>query len=283
VTSARASERTVAERTTSDHGPSIRDHAATPERARPIAVAPVVAPAVDAATPAQPLPSPTTEKATPATEKATLATEKATPATEKASPTTEKATPDAGPATAGNDTDEDTDPPLSKADDGSNEDDRTPPPEPAAMPRRDAPAIRSVADARTLIRRGDLDGALAGLYRLRRGRPTPSASKSSEIAALIGHLYFDRKWWTDALREYRFAIALDGRARRDETLVNNTVRALSERTTYPRARRVILDYVGRNAAPALKRASKSGPTPALRRRAQKVLATIESKSYRPRR
>jgi serine/threonine-protein kinase len=183
---------------------------------------------------------------------------------------------DTAVASANDDDDDDT---PAKADDGSNENDRAPPPEPAAAPR-EAPSIRSVSDARALIRKGNLDGALAGLHRLRRARPTPSASKSSEIATLIGDLYFDRKWWTDGLREYRFAITLDGRARRSNTLIDNSVHALADRSTYSRARRLILDYVGKSAAPALKRAARSGSTPTLRRRAQKLLATLESKSYR---
>jgi hypothetical protein len=190
--------------------------------------------------------------------------------------------PDAGPSVASDD-DEDSDPPPGTGDDGANEDDRKPPPEPAAAPRRDGSSVRNVADARALLRKGDSDGALVGLYRLRRARPAPPAARGSEIATLIGGVYFDRKWWTDALREYRFAITLDPRARKNDILVNNSVRALSDRSTFPRARRLILDYVGRGAAPALKRAAKAGATPALRRRAQKVLATVESKSYRPRR
>ena len=168
-----------------------------------------------------------------------------------------------------------------KVDDGSGENNRIAPARAAAAPR-EAPSIRSVGDARALIKKGNLDGALAGLHRLRRARPTPSASKSSGIATLIGDLYFDRKWWTDGLREYRFAIALDGRARRSSTLIDNSVHALADRTTYPRARRLILDYVGKSAAPALKRAARQTSSPTLRRRAQKLLATLESKSYRPR-
>ena len=190
--------------------------------------------------------------------------------------------PDAGAAVAANDDADDDDTPA-KADDGSNENDRAPPPEPAAVQSRTAPGVRSISDARALMRKGDLDGALAGLYRLRHGRPAPSAAKASEIATLIGDLYFDKKWWTDALREYRFAITLDGRAKKNDLLLTNSVHALAERNTYARARRLLLDYVGRAAVPMLKRAAKSGATPQLRRRAQKVLATLESKSYRPRR
>jgi hypothetical protein len=190
--------------------------------------------------------------------------------------------PDAGSTVTAND-EGDEDGIAARADDGSDENDHAPPPEPASLANHPAPAIRNVNDAKALIRRGDADGALAGLQRLRHARPAPSAVRSSEIATLIGDLYFDKKWWTDALREYRFAITLDARAKRNDILVNNSVRALADRTTYPRARRLLLDYVGRNAAPALKRAAKSGSPLLLRRRAQQVLATLESKSYRSRR
>jgi len=188
---------------------------------------------------------------------------------------------DSGTATAAND--EDDDEPAAKADDGSNENDRAPAPESAAVQNRPAPPVRNLSDARALMRKGDSDGALAGLYRLRHARPTPSASKGSEIATLIGDLYFDKKWWTDGLREYRFAITLDGRAKKNGILLDNTVRALGDRNTSARARRLLVDYIGRGAVPALKRAARSGATPQLRHAAQKVLATLESKSYRPHR
>src|SRR6185312_9147377 len=190
---------------------------------------------------------------------------------------------DAGnPAVAGNEEGDDDDTPA-KSDDGSGENDRTPPPEPAAVAAHAAPSVRNVNDVKALLRKGDSDGALAGLYRLRHGHPAPTGAKASEIATLIGDVYFDKKWWTDGLKEYRFAIAVDGRTKRNEILVSNSVRALGERATYARARRLLLDYVGRGAVPALKRAARSGGTPQLRRRAQMVLATLESKSYRPHR
>jgi hypothetical protein len=168
-----------------------------------------------------------------------------------------------------------------KSDDGSNENDRATPPEPAEAPRKEVPSVRTVADARALMRRGDADSALAGLYHLRGMKPSPA--RSSEIAVLIGDLYFDRKWWTDALREYRFAVTLDARARKNDVLVNNSVHALAERSSYPRARRLILDYVGRTALPALRRTRKNGATPDLRRRAYELVAVLESRNYHLRR
>ena len=190
-------------------------------------------------------------------------------------PPAEAVSADAGaPLPPNDDSDDD------KVDDGSNENDRAAPPESVELQNHPAPAMRSIGDAKTLIHKGDSDGALAGLYRMRHTKPSPPTLKASEIATLIGDLYFERKWWTDALREYRFAIALDSRAKKNETLIGNSVHALGERVTYARARRLLLDYVGRGAAPTLKHAAKSGATPQLRRRAQKVLATLESKSYR---
>jgi serine/threonine-protein kinase len=160
-----------------------------------------------------------------------------------------------------------------KGDDGSGEDDRTPPEVPAA-PKHEMPQVRTLADARVLARRGDSDGALAGLNKLQRAHPAPPPARASEIAQLIGHLYFDRKWWTDALREYRFAITVDGRAKADPLLVGNTIRALGDRATAPRARRLLVQYIGRGAVPALRRAAHSGPSPLVRKNAAAVLAQL---------
>jgi hypothetical protein len=157
-------------------------------------------------------------------------------------------------------------------DDGSAEDDRAPPPELAAAPHREMPEVRTLADVRGLLRRGDADGALAALYRLRRAKPTPA--RAAEIATLLGNLYFDRRWWSDGLKEYRFAISIDPRSRTNGALINNTVRALGDRNTYPRARRLLVSYVGRSALSALRRAARSG-SPLARRNAQAVLAQLE--------
>jgi serine/threonine-protein kinase len=184
---------------------------------------------------------------------------------------------DAGADATTADSDDD-DTPAARAEDGSGEDDRTPPPEPPQVRVRDEPQVRTLADVRALIRKGDDDGALAGLYRLRRARPAPSRARGAQIATLIGSLYFDRRWWTDALREYRFACHLEARARRDSTLVNNTVRMLADHNTYFRARRLILDTLGRAAVPALRTAIGSTTAPDLRHRAQHVLTELTHKS-----
>ena len=154
-------------------------------------------------------------------------------------------------------------------DDGASEDVHVAPDPPAAAPHREAREVRTIADVRVLVRRGETDTALSGLYALRR-RGLPR-DKEAEVATLLGHLYFDRRWMTDGLKEYRYALSLDVRARTDQTIINNTVLALSDSTNAARARRVLIDYVGRSAIPALRRA---GDRPEFRARAEAVLAKL---------
>jgi serine/threonine-protein kinase len=155
-------------------------------------------------------------------------------------------------------------------DDGAGEDLHEPPAAPVAAPRREAREVRSIADVRVLVRRGETDLAIAGLYQLRK-RPGLTRERQAEIAALLGHLYFDRRWISDALKEYRYALSLDLRTRSDPTIINNTVRALGDRATAGRARRVLIDFVGRSAIPALRRAQEKPDT---RRRATEVLGKL---------
>jgi serine/threonine-protein kinase len=157
-------------------------------------------------------------------------------------------------------------PRIEGEDDGSGEDDRAPPPEVAAAPQKET-QVRSLADARLLLKKGDADGALAGLLRLSKQKPR------AEIAQLIGHLYFDRHFWTDALKQYRFAITLDGKARSDSTLVANAVRTLGDKATFARGRKLLLSYIGKGAIGPLRKATRNG-SPLLRKNAALVLAQL---------
>lgn len=161
-------------------------------------------------------------------------------------------------------------PDADDVDDGTGEDIHTPPEPPAAAPNRTITGVHSISDVRALVRRGETDSALAGLYALRR-RANLSRDKAAEIATLLGHLYFDRHWMADGLKEYRYALSLDVHARTDQTIINNTVRALADATTAARARRVLIDYVGRTAIPALRHAEDR---PETRARAEAVLSKL---------
>ena len=134
--------------------------------------------------------------------------------------------------------------------------------------------MRSIADARGLVRRGETDGAVAGLLALRR-RNNQSREGQAEIATLLGHLYFDRGWIDYGLREYRYALTLEVSARSDQTIINNTIEALGDPATAPRARRVLVDSVGRSAIPALRHASDK---PKLHDQAEIVLGKLGATS-----
>jgi serine/threonine-protein kinase len=164
-------------------------------------------------------------------------------------------------------------------DDGSKDDAKNPPAEPIGVPQVPAPQVKSIADVRALLKKDDRDAALAALYRLRRTRPAPTGAKAGEIARLIGHIYFDRKWWTDALKEYRFACTKDARCRNDSALVGNTVKMLAGDSTFWRARKIITDHLGKSALPALRSAARNG-TGDLKRRAQRVLEHTSRRAKR---
>jgi eukaryotic-like serine/threonine-protein kinase len=174
---------------------------------------------------------------------------------------------------------EEADEPPAGVDDGSKDDAKNPPAEPIGVPPLPAPAVKSIADVRAMLKKDDRDGALAGLYRLRRSRPAPTGAKAAEIARLIGHIYYDRKWWTDALKEYRFACTKDSRCRADSALVGNTVKMLAADATFWRARKIITDHLGKAALPALRSAAKNG-TGDLKRRAQRVLEHTSRRARR---
>ncbi len=155
-------------------------------------------------------------------------------------------------------------------DDGLGEDLQEPPALPAEAPRREARDVHTIGDVRALVRRGETDLAIAGLYQLRK-KAGLARDRQAEIATLLGHLYYDRHWVIDALKEYRYALSLDLRSRSDATIINNTVHALGDRSTAGRARRVLIDFVGRSAIPALRRAQER---PETSRRAAEVLTKL---------
>jgi hypothetical protein len=154
--------------------------------------------------------------------------------------------------------------------DGADEDVSAAPAPPPAAPRRETHDVSNLGDVRVLIRRGETDLALAGLYQLRR-KPGTTRDRQAQISLLLGHLYMDRRWISDSLKEYRYALILDPRLRNDSTLVANTVRALTERSTAPRARRLILDYIGRAAIVPLRRLADRPDT---RRRTEEILGKL---------
>jgi len=164
--------------------------------------------------------------------------------------------------------------PADLADDPDDPNDDVRPPRENQAVARPTPKVSSLAEVRALEKRGQIDAAISGLYQLRHANPPPK--QAAEIAASLGNLYFDRRWWSDALREYGFACKLDKARASDATLIRNTIRALGEAKTARRAHRLLVDDIGRAAIGPLRAAAKSG-TPELRRRAASVLPLVEKR------
>ncbi len=152
-------------------------------------------------------------------------------------------------------------------------DDLRPPRENQAV-ARPTPKVSSLAEVRALEKRGQVDSAISGLYQLRHANPP--AKQAAEIAVSLGNLYVDRRWWSDALREYGFACKLDPRRASDAVLIRNTIRALGDAKTARRAHRLLVDEIGRAAIGPLRAAAKSG-TPEFRRRVAAVLPLVEKR------
>ncbi len=139
----------------------------------------------------------------------------------------------------------------------------------AAPSERPQPPVRSVADVRRLIARGDTDAAIRGLHQLRRKQP-----RAAQLPFLLGNLYFDKGWWLDGLARYRETIALSSGYRANLRLQRDAIRALGQERAYPRARALLVRDVGRSARAALKRAAHADASTVVRRRASSVLRQL---------
>jgi serine/threonine protein kinase len=70
-------------------------------------------------------------------------------------------------------------------------------------------------------------------------------------ALLLGHLYFERAWYRDALARYEEALAMDPSVRGDPRVLPNVVELAAREAFHERAARIITRYYGSEAAPAL--------------------------------
>jgi len=125
--------------------------------------------------------------------------------------------------------------------------------------------IRSIRDVERLIRDGRSEAALAGLNKL-----APKAKKSAYIRYLRGKLYFEKRWRTDALKNYAEAIRLNRAYRKNTFVIRHSIEALADRKTRGRARALLRNKIGRPAARFLRRAAKRHQSTIVRREAKKL-------------
>ena len=132
------------------------------------------------------------------------------------------------------------------------------------------PEVRTVKDARLLIKAGERERALAGLNRLRRDQP-----KNAQIVLLIGELYFEKVWWADALDHYAVAIRLNPAYKKKISIQRDVIATLGSDKTFKKASYVLHKVLGKAALPQLRRAAKRDESAVIRRRAATLVKKIQ--------
>lgn len=131
------------------------------------------------------------------------------------------------------------------------------------------PDVKSLSDVHMLIDAGHLDAAILGLRRLRKQSP-----QNPYLPYLLGDVYFDRGWWSDALAKYREAIRLSPGYRKRSMIHKNAIQALGSKPTYARARALIVRDLGAFALRALDQAVTKNPSPVIQKRARAIAQQI---------
>jgi serine/threonine-protein kinase len=130
-------------------------------------------------------------------------------------------------------------------------------PQPAGPP--------TIARAESLAASGDADGALRVLHALRRAEPD-----DARALRLMGDLYYDKQWTTEALAAYDEAVALDPGYAKQPALVRRVIDALADPETRDRARVLLRKRFGAAAVPELRRAARNHANPAVRAEAKQL-------------
>ena len=131
------------------------------------------------------------------------------------------------------------------------------------QPAPPAPKLaRTIHGAVVLIKQGERDLALASLLQLKRKNP-----KSAYVPYLLGNLYFEKRWWSVALNNYRLAIKKNSGYRKNGVLIGKVVRMLASNKTAGRASAFLRGTIGRPALTYVKYAASKNPNPTVRKRA----------------
>jgi serine/threonine-protein kinase len=161
------------------------------------------------------------------------------------------------------------DEPVAAVEDETAEDDSpaVEPPEPP-VPME----IKTIEGAKKLIAAGERERAIAALRKLEREHP-----KSAYIPYLLGHLYFEKKWWSMGIQEYKVAIRNNRDYRKRSILNKNVIRALGSEKTKSKAISLYLNSIGRSGLKYLRRAAKSDKNKKVRSRANWLIKRLSKK------
>lgn len=136
------------------------------------------------------------------------------------------------------------------------------------------PEVKNLQDVRQLINDGQKERAIAGLQKLRREQP-----KNAQITFMIGELFFEKDWWSDALDHYAESIRLDPTYKKRPALQRDVIATLNSNSDkiYRKASYILEKLIGTSALPLLRRAAKKDKSQLIQRRAEALIKKIRSK------
>jgi serine/threonine-protein kinase len=147
----------------------------------------------------------------------------------------------------------------------------------AVAAARAAPAAAQVApsaaasdnpgleQARQMVARGEIDGAIALLNQIRTQQPD-----NADAAYLLAMVYFDNRRWSDGLAAAQVAVRKNPALKSDPDLIKGAIRSLASDRGYDRSQ-AFLRSLGSAATPFIKEAAARDPSPKVRDRAAELL------------
>jgi serine/threonine-protein kinase len=133
---------------------------------------------------------------------------------------------------------------------------------PAAAPSGDSPQLEQ---ARQMVARGEIDGAIALLNQLRTQQPD-----NADVPYLLAMVNFDNRRWPDGLAAAQIAVRKNPALKSDPDLIKGAIRSLVSDRGFDRSQ-AFLRSLGQPAMPFIKEAAAHDGSPKVRERASELL------------
>ncbi len=140
-----------------------------------------------------------------------------------------------------------------------------------ALKPEDSP-VKTIHEVVKLIQKGRRDEAIAGILKLR-----PTHRRSAYLPFLLGNLCFEKKLFNAGLDAYRDAVVTNAVYGRKAEVNNNVILALSDPGSRAKAVRLIVDVIGEDAVPYLRKAAKSHGDAAVRKLAGELVEKLRQR------
>jgi serine/threonine-protein kinase len=136
----------------------------------------------------------------------------------------------------------------------------------AGVPAEALANIPALAGVQSDIRAGNLDAAHRALKKLR-----SQHRQDPHVHYLLGHVYMQKRWWSDGFDAYRDAVAGHPAYRDDRVLIRNAIRNLSSPSQAYRGERFLSNEIGAPAIPLLEDAAEHAQSKRVRENAARLL------------